>query len=907
MLEFLKVKNPDQIKSVLKNYDPLKDTWIVSDLKSKQEIQALALNRYSYYTDDAILRISDFWRLWIRRLEPTLQVVSSDFIKSLVQNFVDRYGAQLDLLDSEVLTLFKAVQEFAPLILHPTSHEVIQEWLAQEFEKNNTEKKWQRWYQLAKVCINYIVNENNAIDSKWSAAYLQSSATDLISWPRRIFVDLGSELTSVEMGLIKIISQKQDVFVVVPDPEWKDQFENILKIYPDSFGYGKITELAQDSAERSKLEPRQFVRLSTQLSEVKFATAKIREWLGHGVNLQDISIVSADIERYWPVLQIYLDTEGIPYNKDIVSQFNSLGDIQSLLAALKNYSHEVAWDSLEKSVYSRQSNPAMSFEKFKALFYQLYDEDDLGRDAKIKELFFKKINLAEEVERDDFLSFVVKTWLSLPQSKTKSELFESLFKDILSHSLNIKMKLSLWVSFLKNRLSSKELIIHRNQAEGIHILSLMSAHMIECTHRIYLGMNEELFNKKQLSLMSASDSLSIKTQFDLSLDCSEESYLDFNLRWQAQATDSNTYFTSAHLSFESDPLNASLFFLENCPQSETMIPADTRADELQKSYTHIDETGSEVSHERLKWDLNNHTSVLSVDVFRELSVSDFENYAKCSFKLLAAKGFKLRDYSQTGIDLDPRDKGNLAHALFEFIIKKLSTGAQLATTDIESFLNEERLKRGLFKNQEDFWGVQKKRFIKIAQQFYDFEKERLKIYSSEVEKDYKFYFDLNELSFTAAKPEVYFQFNLRIDRIDTHKSKNYRIIYDYKSSDGSIKTAKNWLTHYQFQMLLYLVALELTEADPETVKGALYYFYKNFNITKGIIDRDTGLNDFSISARNASSFDSDSFAQIHTDFKLLVGEILNKLNRGEFSTAPYDADICKDCDWSKLCRAPHLL
>ena len=88
MLNFLKVHSPSDIKFVLKEqYNPLTDTWIVSDLKSKQEIQQLALEKNGYFTDDAILRVSDFWRLWLRRFEPTLNIVSSDFIRAMTSHF----------------------------------------------------------------------------------------------------------------------------------------------------------------------------------------------------------------------------------------------------------------------------------------------------------------------------------------------------------------------------------------------------------------------------------------------------------------------------------------------------------------------------------------------------------------------------------------------------------------------------------------------------------------------------------------------------------------------------------------------------------------------------------------------------------------------------------------------------
>ncbi|MCC2678704.1 MAG: putative exonuclease, partial [Pseudobdellovibrio sp.] len=304
MLEFVTVSTPHQIKNLLNTYDPLKDTWIVSDLKSKQEIQNISVSRYGYFSDDAILRVSDFWKLWIRRLAPTTQVVSSDFIKVIVQNFIEDHGQKLGVAESEILTLTKAVQEFAPILLHPNGDELVQEWLEAEFEKDQKQKKWTRWYQLAKIVTNYLL-DRNLIDARWSAAFMQTLDLNLFRWPRRLIIDLGSELSSVEMGLFKTLSQTQDVVIIVPQPVFADRFPYLLNVYKENLGQGKVTN-APALATQPALSKDQFVRLSTQLAEVKFAVATARQWADSGVALDDIAIIAADIEKYWPVLQHYL-------------------------------------------------------------------------------------------------------------------------------------------------------------------------------------------------------------------------------------------------------------------------------------------------------------------------------------------------------------------------------------------------------------------------------------------------------------------------------------------------------------------------------------------------------------------------------------------------------------------------
>ena len=896
MLQFINVSDPNQIKAWLSQYEPLTDTWIVSDLKSKQEIQQEALNRHSFYTDDAILRVSDFWRLWIRRLEPTLQVVSSDFIKTLVQHFVDVEGAKLEISESEVSTLQKAVQEFAPILLHPHSDEVLQEWMAEQ-----EEKKWQRWYQLAKVCLNKIVYKDKVIDAKWTAAYLQSADLNNFSWDRRIFIDLGSELTSVEMGLFKHLAQSQEVIILNPVPAWKEKFPHLLNTYGENFGYGKVTEATPTPSYQLKKE--QFVRLSTQLAEVKFSVAKIREWADAGVSLDNIALISTEIEAYWPVLQFYLDEEGISYRKDSVAQLNSLGDIQNLMAALKNYSQDVAWDSLEKTFFANESQQKFRFEKFKALFYQLYDDDDLGRDQRIKELFYKKVDFNSLIDRDDFLNFIVKTWITLPSSSKKNEVFELLFKDFLAQSLNIKMKFSRWVQFLKNRMRHKEVTVARTANTGIYVLPLMSAQMLNVSHRIFIGLNDEFYHRRQSSLMPLSDASVLKRQFDLAVEPSEESYLDFNLRWQAMACNDKTILTSSHLSFKAEPLNSSLFFIENSPTSELCNPGTTRMDERQSE---LAADGVFYANERFVHDKKSYTVNIQSEAFQKLSTSDLENYGKCSFKLLAGKGFRLRDYSQVGIDLDPREKGNIAHALFEHCIGLMSRG-EYSTAVVSDFLDQQRQELHLYFDQDAIWNIQRSKFLVLAQKFHDFEIGRLKIYSAVTEQKLEMFFDLEKGEFTRTQPEEGFQFSMRVDRIDTHKKNKYCIIYDYKSSDANINATGSWLAEYQFQMLLYMMALKLTVPEDLAVKGSLFYLYKNFNLKKGVIDEAIGLNEFMFSSRNSSLMNDEERQQLEGDFVKLTGEILSRLKTGEFKTVPYKLKICDDCDWRKLCRATHMI
>lgn len=895
MLEFYTVKSSLDVRNILKQYDSLSETWIVSDLKSKQEIQIDSIKKHGYYTDESIMRVSDFWQLWIRRLDPTLKIVSSDFIRTLVQSFIDKKTAELDISENESSTLYKCLQEFAPLLLHPASEEVIQEWFIQQTK----EKKWQKWYELAKLCMTQIVYENRVIDAKWSAAYLQNLDLNLISWPRKIYVDLGSEMSSVEMGIFTHLAKQGNVVILSPEPEWMDKFPHLLNIFKENYGYGTIKSCYEENSAKTP-SSKQFIRLSTQLAEVKFATSKVRGWLDSSVPAENISIVAAEIEKYWPALQFYLDAEGIPYRKDAVSNFNGLGDIQNLLAAIKNYSSEVAWESLEKTFFNKNSDSEFRFEKFKALFYQLYDEDDLAREQKVKKLFYHKKDFNSAVDRDEFLAFLLQIWIEIPESNFKNDLFEPVFKDFLSQSINSKFKFKHWVQFFKNRLSRKEHSF-KSSDSGIYILPLMSAQSVNAEYRIYLGLNDEYFHRKQNALIPLSDAAELKNKFDLALDNSEESYLDFNVRWQSLGENENYLFLSSHLSFAGEPLNSSIFFIENNPKSNVVSPGSTRTDELLKNYS-LEEN---ISLPRILADKNGQHSRVESEVFKTLTVADVEKYAECSFKLLAHKGFNLSNLPQMAVDLDVRDKGNLAHALFEFCIKQISE-KQFDLKKISQFLDDERKKRQLYPLQDEIWGVQKNKFLNLSEKFYQFEKERIKVFEVSTEKSFEMFFDVEKGIFSNTPVGDGFKFNIRIDRIDKHREKKYCIIYDYKSSKSNVNHHSVWLSKNQFQMLLYLTALELNPVDQSKTVGALYYLYKKFDLKNGMIDSVVAESDLGMGKRIGSRIETDEKENLLKNFNDQIKEKLNLLNQFKFAAEPFDKQICNKCDWNKICRAPHL-
>ena len=220
MLQFIPVDHPDSIFKFIENSELGAATWIVSDLKSKNEIQKTLLDQQGFFLETSILRASDFWKIALRRLAPHIQVVSHDFISILVGNFVEKHGAALEIKEAEISTLHAYLSELAPILLHSESDTILSDW----FKAQKKTKKWHRWYLLAKACMKFIVLEHNLIDSQWIAAYLQNLEINHLDWQTPIIVDLGTEMSSVEMGLFKILSQKTSVKIIWPKPSWSERF-----------------------------------------------------------------------------------------------------------------------------------------------------------------------------------------------------------------------------------------------------------------------------------------------------------------------------------------------------------------------------------------------------------------------------------------------------------------------------------------------------------------------------------------------------------------------------------------------------------------------------------------------------------------------------------------------------------
>lgn len=893
MLSFLHLEHPNQIQNIISEYPVETYRWIVSDLKSKQDLQRLSLLKNQFYVDDQVLRISDFWQIWLRRLAPQMQVASSDFLKTYIQHLATT-DSYLDLQMHEVPTLHYFIQQLAPLLLS-SNHESLMEW----FKDNNfnTENhKWYKWYLKSKYTLHLILQQN-MIDARWISSFLQSLDLEKINDPKPLVLDLGSEMTSVEMGVFNRLSKKCDIYIIVPSPSWSAKYHFLLNTYKVNHGVGTHKKLSPSTVSES-LQSNQFLRLSTQLAEVKWMTQTVRQWLDQGVKPDQIALLSPQVEKYWPSLSTHLEIEGVPVDKSIVTSLIATQGFQNLIAQIQAYSSALGWEDLEVSYVQKfeetvSQDRTKNFEKFKALYIELTDVEDLARDEQIKKMYYRKIDLKTPLTRDEFLAKVIEIISEQRKASVKNDtsdfqsMLEIIVKDFISKTKDYKFNFSEWFDLFKTLLGRKEIKIKNPHHEGIQIRDLGAVYLNQITHRIWFGLDDSAFQSSSKNLIPLADIEILKNTFDFPLQYPEESHDEFNLRWMSTSKCEQQFFTCAHVSLGGEPLNTSIFILENNPRPDHYFHPETRLDQMQATFQ--PQSTDKVYFEKVP-KVNTVTNFLNTDI----SGTDVINYAKCGFKLLASKGFKLRDYSVVSVDLDHMQKGTLAHDLFEYLITdKLYQSVSL--DQISTYLEEKRKSLNLFPNDDLFWNIQKNKFIQIGLRFSENEKKRLGGDSLQ---------HILELDFVL--PIAEFQIKGRIDRIDLDPKTQDQIIYDYKRTDSANNYHHDkWISEKEYQMLFYLLALA-DKTEISHIRGAVYYFYQKLKVNKGLYIQGHTQFDDQVEVKKNMKCETAQLESLLSDFKTVVNEIFKKLKTFDYTANPDDKDICESCDWRRLCRAPHL-
>ncbi len=941
MLTVQEVRRPLQIREFLKNFDPNRTTWLVSDLQSKLDIHRDLLSRTSVVPAISVLRASEFWRLLLGRVRPDLQVVSREFMTALIGQKLSSLAHEWARSPGTSKTIYDYMTQLMPILSHPDGSEMMTEWF-QEWPA--AKERWGHWYEVACEIWNERL-QDGMIAPPWAAGVLanEPSIAQPEVWNRDLVVDLGAEVDHVEADLMVQLSQSvQDLRVTVlrPKPEWGDRYALALSAY-DVFT-AKFGGLKVLPAEKSVVTPqrRRYKKFTTMLGEVKDTVAQVRSWLDAESPLKasDVAIVAPDIEVYWPALMSSLAQEGISAQKKHVRRLQTFPDIARWFATLRLRSGQFSESDLELALYSQpRTQSVIDFKRFQELYSSIYAREDLSRAPEIAAQFRAEISVDEEISRDDFIGWCLK---HVPADCEFARI-ENLGKLIFTESPHsTRMTLSRWLIYFEQLAAKREEQISAGDPNGVAVMNLSSAQHSPVRRLLFLGLTEAALRTPFSTAVLTSDVFSLSNRFGFHLASEERANLEFAARWMLEDSERMTLLSVPETDFSGSILAPSVLWLEgaricddtgdetgsdngsdNGAQDKvTSVPRPTRWDELQLAG--IARIGAERAWSSVQlanfektWSRESGAATpepFAVGGIRQVSPSGIEDYLKCPFTFAAKRVFVLSDVAELDIDVDPSRRGSLMHKVFESLTVE-PRRFDYAPDELAEVIDQARALAEIELGEEAMWPTIREANLKLATRFLREEKEMRSQFSSvqtiarELKVDGFVSLQTGELN-RNRENESDLKLTGRIDRVDAD-SEGRVVIYDYKSSSGSTSQFGSWIKKNHLQLLLYAMAVEkgLTSLGPRDVVGAIYYIGKTMERDQGFKIKDRSHLFFIESdGRKKNRIDHEQKLELFSEGRKQIVRALAGISGGYYQPQPSGLEICGKCQWSQLCRAPHL-
>lgn len=885
MLFVWEIQNRKSINQWLEKFDISKQTWLLSDLRTKFEIQDFFIQKRGFFLEESVLRISDLWKKILLRSSPEYKIITQQAAQLHLRFFLRQYGESISLPESSENTLLKWMTDLAPFYFHPDGEEKLNDWFSQNSDQENS---WKDWWLRSKVAFSYFESKK-LILAQWIPAFLQSLLDVSRFWEKDLFVDLGSQLSFVEAELLQQISQRQEVVVLAPTLKNREptQYADLLHPYEYLKAFAKKVEPIKLEEKNDCL--RSYSSFSSSLGSIRQTVVTVRKWIEQGISLNRIAVVAPDIEAVWPVLSFHLEVEGIPTSKNKLCAFQASVSVQHFLAKMRALNYNLSTRDLELSYYgaAESHQHELVFERFESLYKNLYDKSDYDRFEKIKQSLNVDLDLKIPLNQAQFIFQLSK----LHATGEIPDWLEVLVRDILSSfEENFLLPWSDWISFCESSMSRHEILFSEASHNGIMATNLMSAHFLNVTHRIFIELSEENLKARSERGIMPKTARKISRDLGFWLGHAEHGDLEFELEWAIQCGLEQDHFYIGATNLLGQIMTPSPIWLKaqaDLEQHSFQIPEKTVLDDI---------LNQSVNSKRLLQDLGEKdVDSLSNNELDTLSPSSLEAFYKCPFIYFARQTLGLKTFPEIDLDFDRRSAGEALHHLFEVILTKGLVYWNEA--EINELLNQSRTTH--FSGIVDgLWEAQKKKMIKLCLRFIQFEKNWRKEYPQ---------IQSSKTEVTWSGQYKNFDFKGRIDRVDTSSNKEM-IVLDYKLSGAQLQGAHQWIENGSLQMLFYIYALENGWAKglEGQVVAAFYFIVKNFSRETGFEFNQEVPGFFHHTKKRNQKMSLEKKAELFQNFEELIEALASRLQKGEIKPLPSDEKLCVRCEWRRLCRAPHL-
>lgn len=940
MLKIYLVSSPQEQLQILQKQDLGSQTWLVADLKSKIQIQQQILSQRQAYAEVSVLRASEFWRYLQRRIFPDYQLLQQDLIQNYLKELINKNPDKNLHIQSQA-SYMQLLKLLAPILIHPNRNEIWEEFFKLQ---NKAKENLELWIKPVEFLFDQFLTNKFLIPS-WLPGFIFSqesengsftlaqSNTSSRVWDRSLWIDLGLNIQQSEIELISLLSKYVDVNWIIPNPD-----DILLRQKTVPFLWAPYKRYIEENADRlfsfedqkikspedrvrplSQQQSNQHIhcyRFSSPLAEIKHCVSQVRKWIEQGVMASDIAIIAPIIEDYWPLLETHLQTEGLPADKDSSFRLQDVQGVAQFLASVRLAHQRLDFPDLELASYKEQNLIQIRFEKFLAQFQNILEPTELEN----QDLFaqFTKTpswGASDEVSLLEFMLSIGRHW----SDYENWSYFERIWQDLLAQTpVDFKMQRTTWLGLLESRCSKIEIKTQQANSSGIKLLKLSESDSLKLQKRIFLGLCESNFKKNSHFLLQAQDINRLGWDFGFFLDHPEYNHLNFELAWVLTnpADEEHLLFPATDFSGQVDAPHP--LWLKYGGNHELNLPEATRFDELQSE--------CQLITEKMRRDLGEVETVnISQRQIRSLSISKIQRMRNCAFQYSAENDFNLLDFYVRDLDLDPRQKGSLQHKIFEKLINEKPidkwTDAEILKL-IDDVYNENNLefRQGVFRD------IDRNRMFKLAKKFLEFEIDyaeqfrQVKVESTELK--FSFYYQISRKIFTQEKPlntpEDFILISGAIDRIDTTDS--FRIILDYKPSWSAERTYSSWFKGNFLQLAFYAWVIDKgfaisghSQNLQKPVGGILTYTYQPFNRSRGFVPAELS----GIIANKPTktkekgiitiSEKENTYSQLEDVLHIMLDNLLSGVIKPQPLGNEEDYEkICSKCQWSEVCRAPHL-
>lgn len=884
MIELCEYRSITEKNLYLEQQDLEHTTLVVSDLSSKLFWQDFLLAKHKFISGPQVYRAEDLWTDLVNKTSPEIEFVSHAWINSyLKKNLTVERTSTFGLPFASPSTTIKAMNELMPILAHPDSIEIMENWFEDSLK---TKCHWKPWFFLCENLWNELQLKKRIL-TEWSAAFLLQISDFEKYWHRDLIIDLGPEIRTIEVELLQTLSSTHRVRVLVPKPKWIQQFRWVE--YPYNIFYKQNHQIVRIEL-NSPLQIDQLPEVSTQtafkrfsapLAEVKFVIGQIRQWLEKGIDLSQMAVIAPDIEDYWPTLRWHLKKEGIPFEKSETIKIGSLGVTIAWIALLK----KLTGTNLKSSEFELAEFHPLNHQSSQFLIHQtLWTKKPI-------QLNSDKLELENLVDAEAFIIWATETWRHSTQ--LPDCLLEICKLWLIEARALGENSYRFWIEYLEDYLKIQELTLQPKTPLSLGLYSLMNGLPRTKQFLVFLGCSESQL-KSPSGFVSGSEVLSLQFHTGHLLAHPDRDFKEYQLNIFYGQTKVQI-FTFAQSDFKGTDLVPSIFWLNGRDNKNSSIHEldgwQPNAWEFSESENVI--TDNEDANQKINLDWN-----------FTLSPASLQSYVSCPFRFFAEKGLKLVDPSIVDLDLDPRTKGSLQHRLLELLTPEpfnVSHLRETLATIVEQTLESQ---------QQMFYSPKTKELIRmqlfeLGLRFLEHEE----IYRKEFPR---FYTLAKEAWF---KKEIKISdrtliFRGKIDRIDLSTDHQEAIVLDYKSDITNYRNANSWIDNLEFQLLAYTDSVESGCAEVEPKKSivktkviaAHYYSLKDFKrkgftlaeCSEGVVETPTA----------KSKMNNEEKNSLLTEFHSILEETTQKIISGDFRAIPHPKTDCKKCPWRTLCRAP---